>query len=100
MAHKPSITPFHQFLADEKTNVSQFAKRVPIGPSYMSEIANGRKKPSLEMACAISRATGRKLSAEYWLDHFKNLETGKWALPNSVAGSDKATNAEKESSHG
>ena len=43
-----------------------FAKRVRVSPSHLSEIISLRKQPSLALAFEISRATNQRVPVECW----------------------------------
>lgn len=54
------------YLSANSETQKAFAKRVSVSPSHLSEIISGRKRPSLDIALAISRETGGEIPAEAW----------------------------------
>ncbi|MEL6102930.1 MAG: hypothetical protein AAFR68_16665 [Pseudomonadota bacterium] len=65
---------FREFLKKRGENMSAFGRRVgelpgrkPLSPNYLSEIAAGRKLPSLTTAGDIYVATDFKVPVTYWL---------------------------------
>ncbi|WP_084295522.1 helix-turn-helix domain-containing protein [Cereibacter johrii] len=56
-----------QYLTDNRTTQRDFAARLGTSASYLSEIAGGRKTPSLELAFAIERLTAGAVPAASWL---------------------------------
>ena len=43
-----------------------FAKRIGISGAYLSQLASGIRKPSLDVAFAIERETGGQVSMQSW----------------------------------
>lgn len=59
------------YLADAKISQAQLARQANISRSYLSELVNGAKVPSLKVAMAIERATRGKVKAASWLEGCK-----------------------------
>lgn len=53
-----------------RTNITQsaFAGTIGLSRSHLSEIISGRKRPSLDVAFAIARATSGDVPVEAWAD--------------------------------
>ena len=51
------------YLRGSGTTQRDFAARLGLSPSYVCEIAGGRKTPGLRLAVRIERATGGAVSA-------------------------------------
>ena len=65
------MTKFRTYLKNTEQTLGSFAGRVGptgISPSYLSEIASGKKTPSLETARDITIASGKAIGPFYWLD--------------------------------
>jgi len=54
--------------------MSSLAREIGIKPNYLSEIASGRKHPSLKTAGDIFIATGKRVPTTYWLVLAGDLE--------------------------
>lgn len=62
------MTTLKQHLKDQGRSLSAFAREIGISPSYMSEIASGKKSPPIKVVGAIEAATGGQFGLAYWLD--------------------------------
>lgn len=64
------MTPLAQYLKNQNGSLtrSAFAGRVGISPSYLTELAAGIKRPSLDVACRIERETGGAVKVAHWLE--------------------------------
>ncbi len=58
---------FRKHLKDTGETLVQFASRIGVSQSYLSEIAAFRKNPSLKVAVDIEDATDGKIPSRYWL---------------------------------
>ncbi len=56
-----------QFLATAGMTQREFATRVATAPSHINEIISGAKRPGLDLAFAIERATGGAVPATSWV---------------------------------
>lgn len=63
------MTKLKQWLGEQGTSVSAFARQTGISQSYMWEIVNDVKKPSLRAAKAIDVATGGGVPMQCWVRH-------------------------------
>ncbi len=59
------MTPLARYLAEHRQTLTRaaFAKRARISAPYLTELAAGRKGPSLRVALRIERATGGAVRA-------------------------------------
>lgn len=48
---------------------NEFAKVIGISAPYLSQILNGEKRPSLDLAFRIEAATGGNVPASSWVSH-------------------------------
>lgn len=62
------MTKFRTYLKNTEQTLGSFASLIGLSPSYLSEIASGKKKPSLETARDITNASGKIIGPLYWLD--------------------------------
>lgn len=65
------MTPLTEYMKSERAagkNQAKVAARLGISRSYLSEIASGAKKPSLDVAVRIERETGGAVPATSWID--------------------------------
>lgn len=46
---------------------SAWAQRLGISKGYLSDLLNGKRVPSLEVAVAIQRATDGRIAADSWV---------------------------------
>jgi len=60
-----------KFLRDQKRKPSHFARELGISKSYFSEIVNGKKGVSLDLAFKIERATKGAVTAKDLAGHHK-----------------------------
>lgn len=58
---------FSEFIRRSGRNRAAWADRLGISRSYLSDILNGNKIPSLELAAKIERATGGAVMASSWI---------------------------------
>lgn len=58
---------FADFIRTSGLTRSQWADRLSISRSYLSDILNGNKRPSLELAVMIERETGGRVTAVSWI---------------------------------
>ncbi|MBO9457310.1 helix-turn-helix transcriptional regulator [Paracoccus sp. R12_1] len=54
------------YLSDEGVTQKTFAEAVGLSRSHLNEIISGRKRPSLDVAFAIARATNGAISVDSW----------------------------------
>ncbi|RWR09784.1 helix-turn-helix transcriptional regulator [Paenirhodobacter populi] len=59
-------TPLKKFILSESMTQSSLASAVGVSRGYMSELVNGTKMPSLNLAFAIQHATKGVVPAESW----------------------------------
>lgn len=59
---------FRTYLSEAGLSLGDFAKRIHISKSFMSEIASGKKIPLLALAKDISIETGGAISVTHWVD--------------------------------
>jgi DNA-binding transcriptional regulator YdaS (Cro superfamily) len=55
------------YLVSTKTKQSALAAAVGVSRGYLSELVGGTKRPSLELAVAIERATAGAVPATSWV---------------------------------
>lgn len=60
---------FAEFITTSGETRSAWAARLGISRSYLSDILNGNRKPGLELAVRIERATGGEVPAAIWVPH-------------------------------
>jgi DNA-binding transcriptional regulator YdaS (Cro superfamily) len=58
---------FSEFIRTSGQNRSAWADRLGVSRSYLSDLLNGNKTPSLELAVQIERATGGAVPASSWI---------------------------------
>ena len=58
---------FSEFIRTSGQNRAAWADRLSISRSYLSDILNGNKIPSLELATKIERATAGAVMASSWI---------------------------------
>jgi transcriptional regulator with XRE-family HTH domain len=49
---------------------ADWAKRFGVSSSYLSDLLNGKKRPSLDLAFKIERETSGRVLASSWVDVF------------------------------
>jgi DNA-binding transcriptional regulator YdaS (Cro superfamily) len=59
---------FIEFIKSSGQNRSAWADRLGVSRSYLSDLLNGNKRPSLDLAVQIERATGGAVPATSWID--------------------------------
>ncbi|WP_434612117.1 helix-turn-helix transcriptional regulator [Tabrizicola sp. M-4] len=62
------MTHLGTHISETGKSQAALAKDLGISRSHMSELVSGAKKPSLELAFAIERATGGAVPASAWVD--------------------------------
>ena len=55
---------------------SAWAQRLGISKGYLSDLLNGKRIPSLDVAVAIQRATDGKIAADSWVPVVGGLGDG------------------------
>lgn len=65
---------FADFIRTSGLTRSQWADRLNISRSYLSDILNGNKRPSLELAVAIERETDGQVTAVSWVPQLPTPE--------------------------
>lgn len=60
------MSKLHDFLKHSGQKSGDFARKVGISPSYLSEIMNFAKAPPYEVALRITAATGGLIHYGYW----------------------------------
>lgn len=58
---------FSEFIRNSGQNRSAWADRLEVSRSYLSDLLNGHKTPSLELAARIERTTGGAVPASSWI---------------------------------
>lgn len=58
---------FADFIKTSGQTRAAWAKRLGISPSYLSDLVNGKKLPSLDLAVRIERETGGVVVANSWI---------------------------------
>lgn len=61
------MSELSKHLSDTNTSQRAFAELIGCSPSYLSEIMSGRKRPGMDLAFKIHRATGGKVTVESWM---------------------------------
>ncbi|MGJ8561705.1 MAG: helix-turn-helix domain-containing protein [Litorimonas sp.] len=59
---------FAEYISTSGKNRSAWAEALGISRSYLSEILNGNRRPSLELAVSIERKTCGAVSAVSWIE--------------------------------
>jgi len=62
------MNDFRNYLKSTEQTLRSFAERIGISQSYLSELSDGKKTPSLQVAHDISVATGGVIGVTYWLN--------------------------------
>ena len=55
-----------EWLRDKNKTQEEFAEKVDVDRTTISNLVNGRKTPSLDLALRISKATGDDVPTEAW----------------------------------
>jgi len=63
-----AMTRLLTYLTETRTKQAALAETLGVSRGYLSELAGGTKKPSLDLAFAIERATGGAVPASVWVD--------------------------------
>lgn len=58
------------YLSETSTSQAKLSEALGISRGHMSLLASGERKPSLELAVAIERATDGAVPASSWVDEF------------------------------
>lgn len=58
------------YLGDTSTSQAKLADVLGISRSHMSLLVSGERKPGLDLAIAIERATNGAVPASFWVDEF------------------------------
>lgn len=58
---------FSEYILTSGQNRAAWADKLGVSRSYLSDILNGNKTPSLELAVKIERATGGVILAASWI---------------------------------
>lgn len=58
---------FSEFIRSSGQNRATWADRLGVSRSYLSDILNGNKTPSLDLAVRIERLTGGAVPASSWI---------------------------------
>ena len=61
------VTPLEAVISMSGLSRTDWAKRLNISKSYMSDLLNGNRVPSLDLAVRIERATDGAVPASSWL---------------------------------
>lgn len=83
------MTDLLTYLANTKTKQSVLAASVGVSRGYLSELVGGTKRPSLELAVAIERATDGAVPATSWVPEPIPPTQSYPAPDGSVANSEK-----------
>lgn len=59
---------FGQIVTESGLSQVTWARRLGISEGYLSDLVNGKRRPSLAVAAAIERATGGRVTATSWFD--------------------------------
>lgn len=57
---------FADFITSSGENRATWAGRLGVSRSYMSDLLNGKRQPSLDLALRIARLTGGAVPVESW----------------------------------
>lgn len=57
---------FADFITSSGENRATWAGRLGVSRSYMSDLLNGKRQPSLDLALRIARLTGGAVPVECW----------------------------------
>ena len=60
------IHPLRRWLFERQETASAFATRVNVAPGHLSDIMNGKRRPSLDVIDRIAAATDRAITANDW----------------------------------
>lgn len=58
---------FTEFIKSSGLNRAAWADRLGVSRSYLSDLLNGNKTPSLDLAVQIERATNGAVAASSWI---------------------------------
>lgn len=62
------MTQLRAYLTQKNIRQSALAEMLGVSNGYMSQIINGDKRPSLDLAFKIEDATGGAITARSWVD--------------------------------
>lgn len=62
------MTQLRAYLTQKKIRQSALAEMLGVSNGYMSQIINGDKRPSLDLAVKIEDATGGIVTVRCWVD--------------------------------
>ncbi|WP_299558675.1 helix-turn-helix transcriptional regulator [uncultured Sulfitobacter sp.] len=57
-----------KFISQSDCNQAEWAKRIDVSASYLSDLLRGKKRPSLDLAFRIERATCGAVPASSWIE--------------------------------
>lgn len=60
-------TPLKIYLDTIQLDISKFARLLKYSQCHISQVVNGKTKPSLKLASKIDKATGGKISINSWI---------------------------------
>lgn len=72
---------FANHIRDSGRTRAQWADELGVSRSFMSDLLNGNRRPSLELAVRIERATGGRVPAISWVPDASDVS----AAPESAA---------------
>ncbi len=67
--------PLNLWLRINGSSVKEMAEALNVSVQFLYRVANGRSRPSLEIAVAIEDYTKGAYPARHWIDHPKKKET-------------------------
>lgn len=70
------MSKLREYLARKGETHAAFAKRIGVAQSYVSDLTNDMKSPSLRVAVAIEDATRGEVKARSWVDAEREKSSG------------------------
>ena len=63
-----------QYLQEKRIRQTAFARSLGVSDCHVSELVNGQKRPGLQLAVKIERATGGAVPAVSWYGYLGGAE--------------------------
>ena len=91
MREPMGMEKLREYLCNAGVTQRAFAETVGLSRSHLNEIISGRKRPSLDLAFAIARATSGTVSVEAWEPLSSDSDVGAaklTSIPNQESSHD------------
>lgn len=87
---------FLTYLKQSGQTIGTFARKIGKSPSFLSEIASGKKIPSLKTAKAISVGTGGAISVTHWVDEDGPPYSEEGSSPSHIATENSSATSQEQ----